>query len=166
MSFNISSSIMKHIGRLDATIDFNTMSGRSVAMLKTYVRTGVIRTSGVNAQIAKYIRTNHDMQYVAMRGNSMFFRNIFDQSVYDAVAAAVSLCKIEGQTSDYIHVRYERGARWMNGDIAQLVKVKPPEFFIYTQNISNHFHLKKLSDSMEVNTDEPLTVDLKKFLQD
>lgn len=166
MSFNISSSYMKHIGRLDATIDFNTMSSRSIAMMKTYVRTGVMKTTGVTGQLAKWIRFTNGKQYVHVKNNTIFARNIKDKEVYDAVTAALTLCRVEGADRNYIHVRVGLNERWTAVSALQLMEERPSHFSIWTQNLASHFHLRKLSDTMEVNTDEPMVVNLKAFMED
>lgn len=164
MPFNIPDSIVKHLGRIDATIDFDTMSSRSRAMVKTYVRTGVMKTTGVTGHIAKYIRASNGMQYVHMRGNAMHCRNIFDKPVFDAIIAAITLCRMGNESNDTCHVRYGNG-RWKNVKPEDLVRKRPDDFSVWMYGLSNHFHLIKLSDTMEVNTDEPLVVDLKKFMK-
>lgn len=165
MSFNISSSIMQHLANINADVDFSTMSTKSVAMVKTYVRTGVMKTSGVTGNIAKYIRASNGLQYVHLRGNSMFCKNIHDKEVYNAIAAAITMCRIDNGKDNRVHIRYE-GGRWVNGGVEELLRTCPDEFSVWTDGLACHFHLKKLSDTMEINTDEPLTVDLKKFIKD
>lgn len=165
MSFNISESVMRHISRLDATVDFNTMSDRTIAMLRTYTKTGVIKTSGVTGKIARYIRSSNEMQYVYMRSNSMYCRNIKDKEVYDAVLAAVTMCKVKNGENHHVHIRLDEG-RWYNGNIEKLMDLKPQIFSIWTQDLASHFHLTKLSDSMELDTKKSLVIDVRRFIED
>ena len=165
MSFNISNSILKHFSKVEATIDFNTMSPRAIAMVKTYVRTGVMRTTGVTAIISRYIRLSNGMQCVNLRSNFLFCRNIRDKEVFDAIFAAATLGRIEGADQGRCHVRFGDGT-WVSGSLEKLLKTKPDRFSIWSPDLSRHFHLAKLSDTMEINTDEKLTVDLSKFFED
>lgn len=163
MSLNISGSVLKHIGKLEATIDFNTMSDRSLAMLKTYAKTGIIRTSGVTGKIAKYIRQSNELQYVYCHSTSvMFLRNIKDQDVYDAVKAALVMCRIKCGHDMTVNVR-DKGGRWHNENIEKLLDERPSILSIWATDLNQNFKLAKLSDKFEINTDECLVVDVKKF---
>lgn len=165
MSFNISNSILKHFSKVEATIDFNTMSTRSIAMVKTYVRTGVMKTTGVNAIVSRYIRVSNGMQCINVRSNSLFCINIKDKDVFDAISAAAALGRIQGGEQGRCHVRFGDGT-WVSGSLEKLLKAKPDRFSVWSPDLSRHFHLAKLSDTMEINTDEKLTVDLSKFFED
>jgi hypothetical protein len=165
MSFNIPSSIINHMSQINATINFDTISDKRKKMIETYTRTGIMRTQGIAYTIATYLRKSERKQIVVLWRGSISCRNIVEEDVYKSILSAATCCRINGISSDpHCYIMSQNDKFKGMSDLNEICRRKEPNFSVRLDLIDDHFHLKKLSDPMEVNISEPLTVNLRKFL--
>ena len=164
MSYNISDAVMRHLSRVDATVDVSTFGPTQKRKLYNYARTGIIKGGGVPATVALAMRENADMPYLLIKSNSIHAGNIYQEDVYTKILGALAMIRIqnEGYVSDpYIFSKeksHVRGGRYR--DVEQFIEYKPKDFYVYQTNIGQHFQYKTL-DEMEVDLNEPVVINLK-----
>ena len=163
MSHNISNAVMRHLVRLDATVDVSTFGPSQKRKLYNYARTGIIKGGGVPASIARYMRDDAGMPSLNIRRDIIAGSNIYQEDVYTKILGALAMIRIqnEGHVGDpYIYSKDNLGYNGRMGrfrDAEEFIQRKPKNFHVYQTNIGQHFHYKSL-DEMEVNLNEPIVV--------
>ena len=163
MSYNISDSVMSHLKTLQAEVDVGSFGPTQKRKLYNYASSGIIKGGGVPALIAKTMRLNKKMPYLAIRSGSVSGRFIKNSDVHSKILGALAMVKIqnEGIYGDpYIAANLSQTGRRRFESPEQFLEYKPEEFYVYQTNIGNYFHYKSL-DFMEVNLNDPIVINLK-----
>ena len=170
MVFSLNSKIMEHVSEVNTTLTFDNFNKRQLSMFNNYIKNGVMRTYGMPGRMARIVRSMNGLQSVVVTNSKVECRKIKDEAVYDAVLAALTLCKIDGDKSTnrwmrsdpYVYVITDDGYRDTR-DVAYLTKKRPSSFLVYLDKLDHHFSLSKLSDSMTFDTSKPFVVDMLKY---
>lgn len=170
MAFSINSKIMEHVSEVNTTLTFDKFNKRQLSMFNNYIKNGVMRTYGMPGRMARIVRSMNGLQSVVVTNSKVKCHKIKDEAVYDAVLAALTLCKIDGDKSTnrwsrgnapYVYVITDDEYRDIR-DVAYLTKNRPSNFVVYLDKLDHHFSLSKLSDSMTFDTSKPFVVDMLK----
>ena len=123
MSINISAAQQRHSKHIHITYDLTTFGPRQRTAMLRAMRTGMLKGNSVGNDIAKTLRSNHDLGTIEFRTWCIRWANLTPDN-FDPITVALATCKLEGISTNRggtneVESKAPRGSVYIGGS-------KPP----------------------------------------